>query len=134
MELFIRIKDGKPFEHPIFGDNFRQAFPEIDTNNLPPEFARFERIEVPNIDVYEVYDGVTYEWIDGVVKDVHHVRLMTDEEKTNKQDAVKKQWAKNGYESWVFNSDTCSFDAPVPYPNDGQIYRWDEATTSWIKI
>ena len=41
MELFIRIKDGEPFEHPIFGDNFRAAFPDIDSDNLPPDFVRF---------------------------------------------------------------------------------------------
>ena len=41
MELFIQIRNGQPFEHPIFGDNFRQAFPDVDVDNLPPEFARF---------------------------------------------------------------------------------------------
>ena len=44
MELFIQIRDGLPFGHPIYGDNFRQAFPDVDLENLPPEFARFERI------------------------------------------------------------------------------------------
>jgi hypothetical protein len=27
-----------------------------------------------------VYEGVSYQWVDGVVKDVHSVRPMTDEE------------------------------------------------------
>jgi hypothetical protein len=85
MELYIRIIDGQPFEHPIFGDNFRQAFPEVDVNNLPPEFARFERLEPPVLGVYEVYEGVTYEWVDGIVKDVHHVRPMTEEETVARQ-------------------------------------------------
>jgi hypothetical protein len=72
MELFICIKDGQPFEHPIFGDNFCQAFPNVDTNNLPPEFARFERIERPTLGIYEimVLDQPTYELVDGVCKDV----------------------------------------------------------------
>jgi hypothetical protein len=81
MELFIRIKDGQPFEHPIMGNNFRQAFPDIDTNNLPLEFARFERIERPLSEPYTVYVGVTYEWVDGIVKDVHQFRSMTEEER-----------------------------------------------------
>jgi len=82
MELYIRIKDGQPFEHPILGDNFREAFPDIDTNNLPPEFARFTRIEVPTIDVYEVYEGVEYQLQeDGSYMDVHTIRDMTVEEK-----------------------------------------------------
>lgn len=36
------------------------------------------------------------------------------------------------YPSWVLNTTTCQWQAPVPYPTDGKIYRWDEATISWI--
>ena len=25
-------------------------------------------------------------------------------------------------------------DAPVPYPDDGNVYVWDEATTSWVEV
>lgn len=134
MELFIQIRNGQPFEHPIFGDNFRQAFPNIDTNNLPESFARFVRVERPAVGVYEVYEGVTYEWQNGLVTDVHHVRAMTAEEITAKQAAVKTSWAENGYVSWVFDEAICSFKAPTPYPTDGKIYRWDEPTTSWVEV
>ena len=112
MELFIQVRNGQPFEHPIFGDNFRQAFPHIDTDNLPPEFARFVRVEQPSIGVYEVYDGVTYEWTGNAFTDVHHVRAMTDEEKTEMQANVKAIWAEHGDPSWVFNETTCSFAPP----------------------
>jgi len=106
MELFIRIKDGQPFEHPIIGDNFRQAFPDVDVNNLPPEFARFERTEMPAIDAYEVYEGATYELVNGVYKDVHHVRLMTDVEKTTKIAEAKTLSHPNG---WIFNEAVCEW-------------------------
>jgi len=36
------------------------------------------------------------------------------------------------YASWTLNEDTCLWDSPVPYPNDGNLYTWDESTTSWI--
>ena len=36
------------------------------------------------------------------------------------------------YDSWVLNEDSCLWDAPVPMPEDGQMYRWDEDTTSWV--
>ena len=36
------------------------------------------------------------------------------------------------YASWVLNEDSCLWDAPVPMPEDGQLYRWDEDTTSWV--
>jgi hypothetical protein len=38
------------------------------------------------------------------------------------------------FPSWVFNEDTCRWDAPVPFPTDGQLYNWDEATTGWVVI
>ena len=134
MELFIQIRNGQPFEHPIIGDNFRQAFPNIDTSNLPESFARFVRVDAPVAGVYEVYEGVTYEWQDGLVTDVHHVRAMTAEEIIIKQNAVKAIWAENGYASWVFDEATCDFKAPIAYPTDGKRYRWDEATVSWIEL
>jgi hypothetical protein len=37
------------------------------------------------------------------------------------------------YLSWALNEDTCLWDAPVPCPQDGQEYKWDEDTLSWIK-
>ena len=35
------------------------------------------------------------------------------------------------YESWSLNEQTCLWDAPVPMPEDGQPYMWDEETLSW---
>ena len=85
LELYIQIRDGQPHEHPIFADNFKLAFPDVDVNNLPADrFAKFIRVAQPIVGTYEVYEGVTYEWVDGVVKDVHSVRPMTDEERAAK--------------------------------------------------
>ena len=84
LELYIQIRNGQPHEHPIFADNFRQAFPDVDTENLPDTFAKFIRVDAPLLDTYEVYEGVTYQWFDGIVKDVHSVRAMTDEERAEK--------------------------------------------------
>jgi hypothetical protein len=85
LELYIQIRDGQPHEHPIFADNFKLAFPEVDIHNLPADqFARFIRIAPPEVDVYEVYEGVTYQWDGDIVKDVHAVRAMTDEERVQK--------------------------------------------------
>ena len=80
MELYIRLENGQPADHPILGDNFRQAFPDIDTSNLPSYFAVFERVE-PAPQKYEVTVGVTYQLVDGIVKDVWEYRSMTDEER-----------------------------------------------------
>ena len=81
MKLFIKIENGVPFEHPITENNFKQVFPDIDINNLPPEFAEFRRVERPPISQYEVYEDTTYEKSGDVYIDVHHVRAMTPEER-----------------------------------------------------
>lgn len=36
------------------------------------------------------------------------------------------------FESWVLNEDSCLWFAPVDYPDDGNDYRWNEDTQSWI--
>jgi hypothetical protein len=132
MELFIRVKDGQPFEHPIFGDNFCNAFPNVDTNNLPAEFARFVRVAAPAVGPYEKNQTVSYQLVDGAYTDVFTVEQMTAEEIAAKQQAVKDAWAANGFASWVFNAATCSFNAPTPRPTDVGIYAWDEPSLSWV--
>jgi hypothetical protein len=133
MELYIRILGGKPFEHPIFADNFREAFPHVDVNNLPAEFARFVRVQAPRLGPYEKNQTVTYKMIDGVYTDVYHCEQMTVEEILEKQNQAKTEWTQNGFASWIFNEATCWFDPPTLYPNDGKNYRWDEPTTSWVE-
>ena len=90
MELFIQIRHGVPYQHPILGDNFREVFPHIDVNNLPPEFARFERVECPYAaNIFQV-DVVSYQWVNGIVKDVWAVRNMTEEERAAKIEEIKE--------------------------------------------
>ena len=36
-----------------------------------------------------------------------------------------------GFDSWVLNESSCLWEAPVAYPDDGQMYTWNEDTTSW---
>ena len=38
------------------------------------------------------------------------------------------------FPSWVLVEETCRWNAPVDYPNDGKAYHWDENTTNWIEI
>jgi len=139
MELFIRIKDGQPFRNPIMGDNFRQAFPDVDTNNLPPEFAKFERVEMPVIGVYQilVLPDPTYELVDGIYKDVWHIREMTAEEKSAKQQAVvtafnSREQASN-WSAWTLDEVTCTMQPPIPRPEpiEGVLVMWCGAENNW---
>jgi len=39
-----------------------------------------------------------------------------------------------GLDSWILNEDSCVWEAPIPYPDDGKDYLWDEETQEWILI
>ena len=38
------------------------------------------------------------------------------------------------FNSWILNNDTCRWEAPVAYPDDGEQYKWNEDTTSWDAV
>ena len=37
------------------------------------------------------------------------------------------------FPSWVLNEDTFSWDAPIPYPSEGD-WRWDESAGVWVEV
>ena len=130
MELYIQIKDGKAFEHPILGDNFLQAFPNIDTDNLPPEFAKFVRVAAPSVGTFEVYVDTVYELVDGVYTDVHNVRPMTAEEKATKIEQARANLRPN----WTLNEETLQ-PSPPPRPTvkGAYPYKFDRETNQWVE-
>jgi hypothetical protein len=38
------------------------------------------------------------------------------------------------YESWVLDEATCLWEAPVAYPEDGNVYTWDEELQEWAAV
>ena len=38
------------------------------------------------------------------------------------------------FESWVLDEDTCLWEAPVAYPEDGADYVWDEELQEWTAV
>jgi hypothetical protein len=125
MNLYIETENNQPKNHPAIEDNLIQAFGEI-----PNHWVLFTRVEQPTINIYEVYEGLTYELVDGSYTDVHHIRDMTAEEKLEKQTTVKEAW-NNYHPSWTFNEATCTFQPPVEYPQDSNRYVWNEELLGW---
>jgi len=41
---------------------------------------------------------------------------------------------KQPHTSWTLNEDTYLWEAPVAYPDDGNMYTWNEETTSWVEV
>ena len=43
-------------------------------------------------------------------------------------------YAPQPYLSWTLDSETYLWQPPVPRPDDGGVYYWDEATLSWKEV
>jgi hypothetical protein len=66
--------------------------------------------------------------------------------KTSYTGSIRKNFAGIGFEfrsaidafvppqpfpSWTLNEDTAQWESPVPYPEDGIMYQWNEELTDW---
>jgi hypothetical protein len=38
------------------------------------------------------------------------------------------------YPSWLLNTETCLWQPPIPMPDDGKRYMWDEEDQKWVLI
>ena len=43
-------------------------------------------------------------------------------------------YAPQPYNSWTLNKTSWIWEPPVEYPDDGQLYVWNEETTSWDAV
>ena len=42
--------------------------------------------------------------------------------------------APKPFNSWLLNEDSCQWEAPVVYPTDDNIYKWNEEILNWELI
>ena len=38
------------------------------------------------------------------------------------------------FSSWTLNEESCLWESPLPYPDDGKKYIWNEELTNWTEI
>jgi hypothetical protein len=38
------------------------------------------------------------------------------------------------FDSWELDEATCLWQAPIPYPEDGGVYTWDEDGGDWVEV
>jgi hypothetical protein len=43
-------------------------------------------------------------------------------------------YAPQPYPSWILNTNTWLWEAPIPIPTDGNQYKWNETITNWEEI
>lgn len=92
---FIQIVNGQPHGGPIGLVNFQAAFPYVNLNNLPPEFAEFNHSPKPARKMYEVVEGPFYTYDGKVVHESWTTRPMTDEERVEDDELVRQQLMRN---------------------------------------
>jgi len=43
-------------------------------------------------------------------------------------------YAPQPFDSWTLDEDTCLWEPPVAYPNDGNMYDWNETDQQWDEV
>ena len=76
-----------------------------------------------------------------------HYDPITNEPSADQSKAFRKNYAGIGYtydetfdafippkpySSWLLNTASCLWEPPVPYPQNGKMYTWDETIQNWV--
>jgi len=107
----------------------------------------YELKQNDNIKQYGVFppSGVQYRQSDQEYLQVIRLNTQTDESYTlflwaeNDGQRFEKEFEfatprpSQPYSSWAWNSENKVWEAPVPHPDDGKFYQWDEETQNWIE-
>ncbi len=116
-------------------------FAQLDENNVVTQVIVVHNNEL-------MHDGVEYE-AKGVAFCQSLFGAQTNWKQTSYNGNMRKNYAGIGYTydagrdafippqpyaSWALDEATCRWNAPVPMPQDGKVYRWDEPTVSWIEV
>ena len=114
-------------------------YAKINENNI------VEIVIVAEEDFIQTQEG---KWIQTSynTKEGVHYEPNSDTPSSDQSKALRKNYSGIGYtydetrdafipiktfESWVLNEDTCAWEAPSSYPEDGNAYNWNESTLSW---
>jgi hypothetical protein len=91
-----------------------------------------------------VWKKTSYNTLGGI-----HYQADTNTPSQDQSKAFRKNYAGIGYyydsirdafiapkpfPSWTLNEQSCLWQSPIPYPNDGKMYTWNEETGNWEEI
>ena len=92
----------------------------------------------------EIYKRTSYNTHGGI-----HYQADNNTPSQDQSKAFRKNYAGIGYyydsirdafippkpfPSWTLNEQSCLWQSPIPYPNDGKIYTWNEEIGNWEEI
>jgi len=111
-------------------------------------FAKIENGLVAQVIVAEqdFIDDIEGQWIQTSYNTRRGVHYAPDSDEPDGGAPLRKNYANIGdtydkdrdafippkqYGSWVLNEETCQWESPIPYPDDGGMYLWNEETQAW---
>ena len=122
-------------------------FAKLDENNIVT-FVTVGRQEDDGLEAeLTARTGDTYKQTSYNTRGGVHYDPETGEPSADQSKALRFNYAGIGYtydeerdafippkpfESWVLDETTCLWEAPVPMPDDGQVYVWDESADEWV--
>lgn len=107
----------------------------LDENNIITEV-------ITGVDETELIEGITPEQWYGNFREQRCVR-------TSYNGNIRKNYAGVDYtydedldafippkpfNSWILDEETCQWNSPIPHPNDGHFYLWNEDTQAWEQL
>lgn len=106
----------------------------LDENNIVTEV-------IVGIDETELIDGVDPETWYGQFRAQRCVRTSYNNRIRGHYAGIGHRYddtldifiAPQPFPSWIMNPDG-HWKAPMPYPNDGAIYEWDETQEDWVPV
>ena len=97
--------------------------------------------------VEQVIQGVDADLIDGVLPEIWYANFrnqvcVKSTEKRKNEAAIGFTYDEardafippQPYPSWTLNESTCLWEAPVQYPDDNQMYLWNEESQQWDAV
>jgi hypothetical protein len=127
-------------------------YAQLDSENVVVQVFVGRDEVVDGIDDWEAYyapEGFTVKQTSYNTSGGVHYNPETGEPSDDQSKALRFNYAGIGYtydedrdafippkpfESWVLNNYTCLWEAPEPYPTDGESYTWDEDVTDWVVV
>jgi hypothetical protein len=122
-------------------------FARIDENNIVTEVLVVSNMYEHRGEDYLANDlGLGGRWIKTSYNAVGGKKRNPETNEITNEPGLRKNYAGIGYKydeeldafippkpfnSWILNEDTCLWDAPTPYPQDGKVYKWVEDDLNW---
>ena len=106
-----------------------------------------QQVIVAEPDFFDTFvDSSPGEWIQTSYNTRGNVHYLPNSNEPSGQPALRGNYAGIGYiydavndvfyppkpfDSWLLNESTWLWEPPVTYPDDGNLYLWDEETINW---